>query len=182
MAEFKKPTPQERKEATAKLREKHQPIFNALGIPDAEFIPKMSHFQKGLTGLQMGFFEGELSKGCDLYTEKVSMSLEPEDPNRTLYRWRHNPHFKEEYATSDPNEGGFVRYFIPVDELEEVYVEQEKINKKDDIKIPFNPNTDAPMDQFTIRDYAAIHLQQPVSQKAWLNDIIKSSTTKTKTR
>lgn len=183
MTQFKKPTPQERKEATAKLREKHQPIFDALGISDAEYVPKMAHFQKGLTGLHMGFFEGELIKGCDVYTEKVSMSLEPEDPNRTLYRWRYNPHFKEEYPTSDPTEGGYIRYFVPVEELEEVYLKPVNagIGKvKEEIHIPFDPNTDALMDQMTIRDYAAIHLKTPVSQKDWLNTIIKDSTKKSR--
>lgn len=182
MTDFKKPTPQERKEATAKLREKHQPTFDALGISDAEFIPKMAHFQKGLTGLHMGFFESELSKGCDVYTEKVSISLEPEDPNRTLYRWRFNPHFREEYASSEATESGYVRYFLPVEELEEVYLKPADLKitagkgkPAPEIKLPFDPNGDLPMDQMTIRDYAAIHLKAPVSQKAWLNELIKES-------
>ena len=37
-----------------------------------------------------------------------------------------------------------------------------------------DPNTDAPLSSLTIRDLAAIMLQKPVSQKKWLNDLIKS--------
>jgi hypothetical protein len=33
---------------------------------------------------------------------------------------------------------------------------------------------DAPLDQVTIRDLAAIMLKKPVSNKKWLNDIINS--------
>ena len=37
-----------------------------------------------------------------------------------------------------------------------------------------DPNIDAPLSQMTIRDLAAIMLKKPVSNKAWLNEIIKS--------
>ena len=132
----KKPTPEERKKITADLRQKHQPIFDALGKPDALFIPKMAHYQKGLTGLHMGFFESELEKGQDIYTEKVSMELESEDPTRTLYKVRPNPHFKEEYAASEPMPNGHCRYFIPTDELIEVEMPKSPAKEADDITIP----------------------------------------------
>jgi hypothetical protein len=174
----KKPTPEERKDITVNLRQKHQPIFNALGISDAIFIPKMAHYQKGLTGLHMGFFESELEKGTDLYTEKVSMELESEDPNRTLYKVKHNPHFKEEYAASEPMPNGHCRYFIPVDELIEVTKPIESAKEADDLIIPKDPNLDLPMDQMTIRDYAAIHMREPISFKLWLNDVITDANQK----
>lgn len=170
-----KPTPTERKNATAELRKKHQPIFKALGIPDATYVPKMAHNVKGLIGLHMGFFVSELDG--DVYTEKVSMQMESEDPDRILYKLRHNPHFKEEFAASEPMAGGDCRYFVPVDEME--IVEEPKSGKKkgkaDTITIPNDPNSDLPMDQMTIRDYAAIHMKKPVSQKEWLNDIINTT-------
>ena len=36
-----------------------------------------------------------------------------------------------------------------------------------------DPNTDAPFDQLTIRDLAAILLKKPVSSKDWLNKLIQ---------
>lgn len=187
MSDVKKPTPEERKERTNELREKHQPVFDALGVPDAVFIPKMAHYQKGLEGLHMGFFESELEHGEDVYTEMVSMQMTPEDPGRTLYRYRANPHYKEELAASEPMPNGHCRYFVPVDELEEVTMPTKSAPKKrtaskatskvdDIVMIPQDPDMgDIPMDQMTMRDYAAIQLKVPMSSKSWLNDMIEEA-------
>jgi len=165
-----KPTPQERKERTAELRRLHEPVFKSLKIPDANYIPKMAHFVKGLDGLQMGFFTSELEDG-DVYTEKVSMQMESEDESRTLYKIKHNPFFKEEYVASEPMASGDCRYFIPVEEMEIVEAPVKKI-KKETISIPNDPDKDLPLDQMTIRDYMTIHTGKPVSLKPWLNELI----------
>jgi len=34
------------------------------------------------------------------------------------------------------------------------------------------------MDQMIMRDYAAIHMREPVSLKPWLNDVIKEANLK----
>ena len=171
-----KPTPKERKERTAQLRELHQPIFESLGNPEALYIPKMAHNVKGLEGLHMGFFKSELDHGEDVYTEKVSMAQESEDPSRTLYRVRFNPHFEDEYATSEPMPNGHCRYFIPVDELEVV---TEETTEEEDIVIEQDPDAgDLPMDQMTMRDYAAIKLLVPRSSKGWLNSMIEEAINK----
>lgn len=186
------PTPKQRKAIIEELRKKHQPVFDALGIPDAVFMPKMAHYVKGLTGLQMGFFESELSSGEDVYTEMVSRQWEPEDTNRTLYKIRGNEHFREELESSEPNERGDCRYFFPCEELEEVrmpattkakakaktarVVESTPVSlPHEEINIPMDPDIDAPMDQMTLRDHAALTLREPVSLKPWLNDIIKQA-------
>lgn len=167
----KKPTPQERKEATAELRKKHQPVFEALGIPDAIFIPKMAHHVKDLEGIHMGFFESELKHGQDVYTEMVSMQMESEDVDRRLFKLRGNPHYDEEFAKSNPMPNGHVRYYVPISELEEVKVEEEEVSSDFGL---MDPNKDAPLNRLTIRDVAAIHWKKPVSDKNWLNDLIKS--------
>lgn len=164
----KKPTPQERKEATAELKSYHMPVFNSLKVSDPAFIPKMAHNVKGLNGLHMGFFKSELEEPRDIFTECVSMQMEPEDPQRTLYRIKHNPFFEEEYATSDPMPNGHVRYYIPLEEMEKVVIEEPEFDFLPD------PNTDLPLDQMTMRDVAALLLKAPVSQKEWLNEIINS--------
>jgi len=116
----RKPTPQERKEITLELRKKHQETFDELSIPDAAFVPKMAYVPKELDEVCMGFFENELLQG-DIYTEKVSMNMESEDPSRTLYKIPFNQFYKDEYATSPPNEvTGNVRYYIPLNEMETV--------------------------------------------------------------
>lgn len=166
----KKPTPQERKHITEDLRKKHQPIFDALDVPNATYIPKMAYVPKGLNEVCMGFFESELEMG-DIYTEKVSMSMESEDPSRTLYKVKYNSYFKDEYSASEPNSiTGNVRYYIPFAEMEVVQEpeEESEFNLVD-------PDEDMPLDQMTMRDFASIILKKPVSKKKWLNDLIRNN-------
>lgn len=174
-----KPTPQERKEATLLLRQKHQKIFDALSIPEAVYIPKMAHHVKGLQGLHMGFFESELNHGEDVYTEMVSMQMESEDPTRTLYKYRYNPHFKDELEPSDEEPTASTRYYVPVEELEVVTMPVEEPAKKRGrpkkeriVTIPNDPRADQPMDQMTLRDHACLTLRVPESSKVWLNELI----------
>lgn len=163
--------PEDRREKLKKLREFHQATLDKIGASDALFIPKMAYRPYGKSDLHCGFFASELQKGEDIFVEFTSKDLTPEDPARRLYRWKHNPHYAEEYDTTEPTAStGHVRYLIPVDELILIKVdEQEEAN---DFDLP-NANDDLPMDQMTIRDLAAILWNKPVSKKKWLNDLIK---------
>ena len=185
-----KPTPQERKEATAELRKRHQPVFDELGIPEAIYIPKMAYKPTGLDGIHMGFFESELKHGEDVYTEMVSIMMESEDPSRTLYKYRGNVHFREELATSDEDSSKSTRYYVPMDELEvietpvkkgrgrprkapETDIQVEREQPKAIRTIIVDPNEDIPMSAMTVRDYIAIHTGKPVSSKKWINQIVE---------
>jgi hypothetical protein len=75
---------------------------------------------------------------------------------------------------------GQVRYLIPVSELMKVSAPVEKkvaTSKQLDLNTFFSeiidPDQDVPLDQMTVRDLAAILLKKPVSNKKWLNDLIK---------
>jgi len=46
----------------------------------------------------------------------VSIDYESEDPKRTLYLWKHNNHWEEEYELIESS-SGFQRHIIPVAEL-----------------------------------------------------------------
>jgi hypothetical protein len=124
----KKITPKERKEATARLKLHHEDTFKKLNLEDPAYIPKMAYVPAELSGLHIGFFTSELEGGVDVYTEKVSRYMESEDPSRTLYKWKYNPHFKSEYA-SEAITGGSIRHFIPLDELEIVDINQFDVEK-----------------------------------------------------
>jgi hypothetical protein len=168
--------PEDKREKLKKLREFHQPIFNELKIPDALFYPKMAYRPYGKTEVHISFFLSEINRGEDLYVEFTSKELVPEDPKRALYKWKFNPHFEEEYEKTEPNATtGHCRYLVPVEELILVTKEPVKFTqeKMDFSGIP-DPNEDLPMDQMTIRDYAAIHLKKPVSKKEWLNTLINN--------
>lgn len=181
-------TAEDRKENLKKLKEFHKATFNELGLSDAYLIGKMAYRPTGKTSKYVSLFHSEISKGTDVYIEFTDRFNVPESSDRTLYLYRFNPHFNEEYektAADDPNSQ---RYLVPVDELKVVKSyspeaivnppqEKEKIKVSQvtadfDFSLP-NPETDPPLNEMTIRDLAAILLQKPVSNKEWLNELIK---------
>lgn len=160
-----------RKEKTAELIKFHEKKFITNGINEPKFIPKCAYQPRGLDGLHLGFFESELKKPADIYTEFVSIELDPEDPDRNLYKWRYNPHYAEEYEATKPNANGHVRYLIPVAELikiEELQVEESPFPDFD----LMNPENDEPFARMTMKDFCAITWKRPLSDKKWLNDLI----------
>lgn len=171
-----------RKDKTAELIKHHQQNFIMNGIEDPVYIPKCAYQPRGLDGLHMGFFESEIKKAVDVYTECVSINLEPEDPDRKLYKWRHNPHYQDEYPKTDPNSNGHVRYLIPVSELIIIEVPEEKEKSlfpnfdipDDDPLRNVDVEGDEPLARMTMKDFSAIMWKKPVSSKKWLNDLIKN--------
>jgi hypothetical protein len=114
-------------------------------------------------------FPGELKSEKDIYIEKVSKEYEPEDPERTLYKWKYNPHYRDEYETKQIGPTNDACYIVPFNEL----IKVELNNEADEFDIP-DPTEDLPISELTIRDLTAILTSKPVSLKPWLNKIIKS--------
>lgn len=163
----------------------HQETLNALGIPNVKVISKMAFPPIGLFERHVGFFESEISKGEDIYLEFGSKELTPElIPGyqlRDLLKWRFNPNFREEYPTSEPDPvSGHRRFFVPIAELTVVKPEQKMLKtkntnpevKKESKEEAFNNESDPFTREMTIKDYAAIHMRKPCSNKSWLNDLI----------
>lgn len=162
-------TPEERKLKTKELRLKHQPVFNALGIPDAIFVPKMAYNDPIVAGqLVMGFFESELAECTDIYTEMVSFNMDPEDVSRTLYKYRANPHFRGEYHNK-PTGSGYDRYLVPVSEL--IPIEGSTINLNQEPVL----SDDMPIGELTAKDLAALITGKPISKKSWINELVGQS-------
>jgi hypothetical protein len=168
------------RDKVAELRKHHEPLLTAIGKPDALFQPKLSYVPKGKDEAHVSFFLGDFKKKQDIYIEFASRDLEIEDPSRTLWLWKFNPHWEEEYDTTEPMANGQVRYLVPVSELLKVSAPVEKkteTSKQLDLNSFFSeiidPDQDAPLDQMTIKDLAAILLKKPVSNKKWLNDLLK---------
>lgn len=177
---------EDKRSKIAKLRERHQPVFEALGVPEAIFIPKMAYKPTGKDEKHLGFFPSELSKDSDIYTEFVSRENDSEDPERTLYKLRHNPHYATEYEQTlpkNPGETSSIRYLVPVSELVVIHSEMilngeqgQKQQREQMESFPMvDPETDPPFSTMTLRDYAAIKLRVPESNKPWLNDMIKKA-------
>ncbi len=168
-----------RQEKTEELIKHHQWKFDLLQEDSPLFIPKCAYYPKGKNEHHIGFFPSELRKAKHIYTEFTSIDLDPEDPNRTLYKWRYNPHYEEEYDKTEIVGNNQFRYLVPVSELVKIEFDQEEKEPEQLVLFPdfdqiMDPNMDAPFSQMTIRDLAAIILQKPVSQKTWLNDLIKN--------
>lgn len=163
---------EERKAKVAELRKEHQPVFEALGEPDALFYPKLAYRPEGKDDPHMAFFVSELRRGVDIYTEFVGSNCDSEDPDRTLWKWNYNPHWEEEYDNTEGLDNGPLRYLVPVSEL--IKVKIPKANKVvEQLSLEDFGLEDAPISDMTIRDLAAILLNKPVSTKKWLNDLLK---------
>ncbi len=167
----------DRREKIEQLFKHHDKVFKKLKIEKPLYIPKMAYYDRDVKETVISFFESEMH-GEDIFTEFISRDCDSEDESRTLYLWKYNPHFKDEYKTTAPHPTtGHVRYLIPVSEL---IVVEELISEIDEEEDEFltdipNPDLDLPMDQMTLRDYACIKLKTPQSFKPWLNEIINKA-------
>jgi len=183
------------------LKKKHEPLFKLENLEkQPKFIPKMAYVPKTGEDRVISFFPSEIMGGEDIYTEFVSRSLEPEDSERRLWKWPFNPEYNTEYAKTDPHPAtGHQQYLIPVAELlcvAEIHfgVKEEEPAKPEETKAETNQLKldidtevdvkkeieakglgDAPISQLTIKDKAAIDWKLPVSNKPWLNQLIRET-------
>jgi len=153
-----------KKEKIERLKLKHEPMFEKLGIASPNFIPKCVFG----TPPVMYIFPSELKEGKDLYMEKVDKEYNSEDPERILYVWKFNPEYKKKYPQKTLSNSEDTMSIIPFSDFEPI-VEDEF---EDEFNLP-NPDEDLPLSELTIRDLAAIITGKPVSHKAWLNKILK---------
>lgn len=180
-----------RKEKVEILKKDQMKLFDSEGIDydNVKYIPKMCYVPRGANEKVITFFKNELSGGEDIYTEFVSRDVESEDPDRILYKWNWNPHFEDEYNIQSSEGGIDERYWIPISELVNVTEKYStKISTKDVATFPRNKQNpleiiaddilaDCPINELTIRDKAAITWKKPVSNKGWLNKLIKETFT-----
>lgn len=163
----------DKKQKIVKLFEHHADTFLKLQLNAApKFFPKMAYPYNGEQVIS--FFPSEVAGNMDIYTEFVSRDYESEDPSRTLYKWKYNSNYADEYDVAEPHAAHqSVRYLIPTKELIKVQsiVAESSVDNLE-FELP-DPDSDLPIDQLTIRDFAAIMTGKPVSRKNWLNDIIK---------
>jgi len=125
----KKMTPEDRKQKVKDLHVEHENYFSSTDMSNSVYIPKMAYRPSGKDELHISFFPSELEKGNSIYTEFVSIDYESEDPKRTLYLWKYNKHWKEEYELIESS-SGFQRHIIPVGELQVI----SDINSRNGVK------------------------------------------------
>jgi len=155
--------PEVKRQRIEELRRFHADILSGIDY-DVMYCPKLCYTPKGKDENHISFFPSELRQRKDIYTEFTSREYIPEDPKRTLYRWKYNPQWEEAYEPVI-KEGGIVeRYLIPISEL-------EVVSKSEEFELN-NPDEDLPLDQLTIRDLIAILYKRPISKKKFVNFLI----------
>ncbi len=132
-------TPTERKKKIEDLKAEHTNTLSA--IENALYIPKMAYRPAGKDDLYISFFPSELQKNKDIYTEFVSIDYDSEDPLRTLYKYKANQHWKDEYELVTSN-SGFERHLVPVSELQIVNDINSRSSKKETKEKFFLPDPD----------------------------------------
>jgi hypothetical protein len=158
----------------AKLREYHEKTLESVGAKDAYFYPKMAYKPRGKEDLVIGMFPSELKKETDIYTEFVSKEYEPEDPDRSLYKWSYNPYWESEYEKTEINTSGQFRYLIPIAELEKIErpVSELEIDKKSG-KIVIKKSLEKLLiKDLNVLDLLTILYKKPLSSNSDLNDLI----------
>ena len=154
-------TPEQRKIKVAKIKEEHEDYFQTEGKVNALYIPKMAYRPTGKDDLHVSFFPSELEKNEDIYTEFVSIDYESEDPKRTLYLVKYNPHWKDEYEMITSS-SGFQRHIIPVSELKVI---NDVTSRSGSQIIDFaNPNLPNPDENIVSEDSKLIDKLEDINQ------------------
>ena len=102
-----------RKQLIADLRKYHEGTLNSLGKPAGYFCCKHGHIPENMDIKCIGLFDSEVSKGDDVFIEFTSMDYKPSDAARRLYKWEHNPHYKDAYNRNEKTS----QWLIPTSEL-----------------------------------------------------------------
>jgi hypothetical protein len=183
-----------------KLKEMHE--FNSDFMEDLElthldFNMKYPFMKDGT--LVVGLFDNEFRRPKGFYFELINSDLEPIDNERTIYRVPYNEYYGDEYQLDERG-----KFLVPIEQLKKInrqsaalvkgvvitesdrVIKEEKENKYIPPKppLPFGSKLqppspvvleDALYSEMTIRDYITIHTGRPISNKAWLNEIIKTN-------
>lgn len=162
-----------RSDKTRTYRERFKPIFEQLKVSEMSFYPKML-FQRNRL-LCVALYKNELERTEGFYTVIVDPQFDPLDGEFKLYHLKQNPKYATEYSLLETD-----KWAIPYDAFEEVDMQLLMLDSlrnqpiKTDIPIQLdNTDVDSPMSDMTVRDFAAITWRVPVSNKDWLNQMIK---------
>jgi hypothetical protein len=168
------------------VRDFHSQLISDLGINTSDFNMK-TQFRDDHGRLVIGIFPSEFKKVKGFFFELVDFDLIPTSSDRKVYRVPPSSSFDDEYEL-----GSKGAYLVPIEELKVINPQSVVLNKQsafvDDKNVfkitqkaqeasqPKQPSPlkeDAPYSDMTIRDYVAIHTGKQVSNKEWLNELIK---------
>jgi hypothetical protein len=172
-----------KKQKLVDIRNYHSNLIKDLGISPTDFNMKKAFRNK--QGVEVvGIFDTEFLKEKGFYFELITSDLDPVDPERKVYRVPLNVAYKDEYEINQK-----LSYNVPLEELRVINPSTVAIGKLSSITnlekykeqntfAPFKKEVsleDLPYSEMTIRDYITIHTGRLVSNKPWLNELVKSS-------
>jgi hypothetical protein len=161
----------DKKQKVALMLDYHRAKIKKDGESDPLFSPKMFFYAPQVKGDRVIMvFQSEMENQKDLYFEVVTKEYEPIDP-RTLYKWKFNPHYKEEYVERTNSASGSKQYLIPESEIETLGERELFEDAEFEDEIP-DPNQDMPMSNMSVRDFAAIMWKTPISKNKMINQLI----------
>ncbi len=163
----------------AELRKLHQPVFDEISQSDAFFVCKAPHYRSEVDRRIVQLYPSEIrnAKGRDIFIEFTSLDYVPEEDPRMLRRWKYNPNWETDYQLLETkSKTGIKFYAVPVDEIPPFKIEKQqqmsfRDPEEDDIDFSVD---DAELGEMSLRDFAAIMWKSPVSQRPWLNELIRN--------
>lgn len=167
----------------------HRKWMEERGYSLADFDTKMVFKHPTNKSDVVGVFANQFTRKDGLFLELTDRDHKPKYPGR-LYRIRPCANYEEEYEQKAPNS-----FYMPLEELEVVFdasQEEERQRKEDEQKIiesveelkqkteKLSDDMDDPITKETLRDRCAIEWRKPVSNKKWLNQLIRETFPDTK--
>lgn len=137
---------------------------------DVIFYPKMAYRPPGKEELHISLFPSELRKGATIFTEFVNRDFEIESNERSLWKLMYNPHWREEYEMTKPEDPDNTRYLVPVSEL--IKVTMPELSTKDGKLDTKDPIFKTKFSDLTALDVMAIMFKKPISNNENLNQFI----------
>jgi hypothetical protein len=194
---FRATTEPEKKKHIKEITNEYLPfwqnLFNHMGISSPKFGSKLCYMGKEFGDERVEcvrFWSSELSCGQDFYIEMFDWDQEHYDrKNRKLYRLVNNPNWKlnpAKYVEVETSGDGktSITYAVRLTDLELVnstpvtaaYAEVVTLpeESEEDLFVGmFSEKEDSHYSAMTMRDHYCIQHNVPMSNKEWLNDLIK---------
>ena len=193
---FKASTEPEKKKHIKEITTEYLPfwqnLFNHMGISSPRFGSKLCYMGKEFGEERVEcvrFWASELSSNQDFYIEMFDWDQEHYDrKNRKLYRLVNNANWKLntlKYVEVETSVEGRNTYAVRLSDLELVnstivtaayadVITIEEESKDDLFPGMYSEKEDSHFSAMTMRDYYCVKQNVPMSNKEWLNDLIKT--------
>jgi hypothetical protein len=172
---------EERNRKIAEIKAFWKTTLAATPFKEAAPIPKQMYYNSSDPDSRGIYcFKNELSAG-DILIEVVNADFVPIETKRCIHILKQNPDFLTEYVAT----GSYDSYVVPLSKLTllitarepestpEVKANLATLSESLPVSKMFGDNPDCNFADITARDLFAILHQKPVSNKDWINEMVK---------